>query len=157
MSVNIWSKWDAEFVKRQTALILSSYAHWLGKPLFDVSEAKDAARAVFEADFVLASSNADADPILNYGNQQALSLWELPWEEFIKTPGRHTAEAMEREARADFLRRVRENGYVDDYRGIRVSRSGKRFEIRQAIVWNLIDENQNYVGQAATFTHWEYI
>ena len=49
------------------------------------------------------------------------------------------------------------DGYVDDYRGIRISSTGERFEIQQAIVWNLIDAAGQYQGQAATFHHWNFL
>ncbi len=75
----------------------------------------------------------------------------MDWNTFTRTPGRHTAEPVEREERARFLETVRKQGYVDDYRGIRISSTGRRFEIRQATVWNLIDEGGQYAGQAVTF------
>jgi len=45
-------------------------------------------------------------------------------------------------------------GPVDDYSGIRISQSGRRFRIEQAIVWNLIDAAGHLCGQAATFDTW---
>jgi hypothetical protein len=62
-----------------------------------------------------------------------------------------------RDERAEFLRRVRENGFIDDYSGIRISRTGRRFRIRQAIVWNVLDDAGAYAGQAATFSSWEFL
>jgi hypothetical protein len=64
---------------------------------------------------------------------------------------------MHRDERADFLRRVRENGFVDDYSGIRISGKGRRFRIRQATVWNVLDASGRYAGQAATFSSWEFL
>ena len=58
--------------------------------------------------------------------------------------------ADEREARAELLRRVTEDGYVDDYCGVRISSSGKRFEVRDAYVWNVY-HGEERVGQAALF------
>ena len=49
------------------------------------------------------------------------------------------------------------DGYVDDYRGIRISSSGRRFEIDRATVWNLRDAAQAYAGQAATFSTWRFL
>jgi hypothetical protein len=49
---------------------------------------------------------------------------------------------------------VTANGYIDHYEGIRISSSGKRFKISNAVVWNLTDKNQNYKGQAAWFEQW---
>ena len=143
---------QSDFLARQTRLMLSSYRHWTGKMLWPEDKPDEAlVKEVFFAPSVLASAGIEEDPILNYGNQKALDLWEMDWETFTRTPGRHTAEPMEREERARFLERVRRQGYADDYRGIRISRTGRRFEIRQATVWNLMDANGQYAGQAVTF------
>lgn len=58
---------------------------------------------------------------------------------------------MEREQRAAFLAEVTANGYISNYRGIRISASGRRFYIKDAVVWNIVDETGQYCGQAATF------
>ena len=71
------------------------------------------------------------------------------------TPSRLTAEPVHRDERARLLKRTTEDGFVDDYRGIRISRTGKRFQIHQAIVWNLLDTSGVYRGQAATFSEWD--
>jgi len=65
-----------------------------------------------------------------------------------------TAEPLHREERAILLKRTTRNGFVDDYQGIRISSSGRRFRIERAIVWNLLDEDGNHAGQAATFSQW---
>ena len=72
-------------------------------------------------------------------------------------PSRLTAELMHRDERAQLMTRAARDGFVDDYRGIRVTSSGKRFLIEQAIIWNLIDGNSQSVGQAATFLDWKWL
>jgi hypothetical protein len=52
---------------------------------------------------------------------------------------------------------VQQFGFIDDYSGIRISKTGQRFWIRNATVWNLIDMNGVRVGQAARFDHWDYL
>ena len=144
-----------DFLVRQTRLILSSYRHWKGKNLFPEDKPDEIlAREVFLAPFALCSAGNEDDPILNYGNQKALDLWEMDWQTFTRTPGQKTAEPMEREARSRFLKTVKKQGYIDDYRGIRISSRGRRFEIRQATVWNLVDEKDGHRGQAAVFSEW---
>jgi len=49
---------------------------------------------------------------------------------------------------------VRDRGFIDDYAGVRVAASGRRFRIEQAVVWNLLDDAGQRHGQAATFEHW---
>jgi hypothetical protein len=46
---------------------------------------------------------------------------------------------------------------VDNYSGIRISASGRRFRIENATVWNLADAGGRIHGQAATFHHWTYL
>lgn len=46
---------------------------------------------------------------------------------------------------------VAAQGYIDDYKGVRVSSTGKRFMIKQCIVWEVIDADGVRRGQAATF------
>ena len=53
------------------------------------------------------------------------------------------------------LERVSRDGFIDDYAGVRISASGKRFRIERAVVWNLVDPAGGHHGQAATFSHWQ--
>jgi hypothetical protein len=46
---------------------------------------------------------------------------------------------------------VTERGYISDYAGVRIAADGQRFQIRDAIVWNIHNEQQEYLGQAAYF------
>ncbi len=140
----------------QTQLLLDSFQHWLHRELIPRSGSPlDDAQSLFEAAFVVVSHGTETDPILNYGNRTALDLWEIDIPTLLVTPSRMTAEPMHRDERARLLARTTEHGYVDDYRGIRISQGGKRFEIEQAIVWNLIDADGHHRGQAATFSEWK--
>jgi len=112
---------------------------------------------LFLAPFVVLSHGTETDPVLHYGNAAALDLWERDWDAFTTMPSRYTAEPMLREERDAFLRRVAERGYVDDFAGIRVSSTGRRYRIRGGAVWNLIDAEGQYHGQAAAFRHYEPI
>ncbi len=112
------------------------------------------ARRLFEAPRVVVSHGTQADPILSYGNRLALRLWEMDPATLTQTPSRLTAEPLHREARGVLLERTRRDGYVDDYSGIRISSTGRRFRIEQAIVWNLSDVAGIHCGQAATFDQW---
>ena len=136
--------------------MLDSYRRWIGDDLIPRSGSPgDDARTLFHAPFVVVSHGTEDNPVLNYGNQHALELWEMDIETLTRTPSRETAEPVHRDERAQLLARTTRDGYVDDYSGIRISSSGKRFRIRQAIVWNLIDAAGTYCGQAATFSDWE--
>lgn len=136
-------------------LLLDSFARLLGRELVSREGSDlDQAQRLFAAPFVVVSHGTEADPVLDYGNAQALALWEMTWEELTRTPSRLTAEPVHRDERTRLLERTRRHGYVDDYAGVRVSATGRRFRIEKAIVWNLADAAGNHFGQAATFDRW---
>ena len=152
------SLWQSPFVIAHTQCLVRSYRHFTGKDLLPgVDDPGALARAVYEAPFVLVSHGTEADPVLNYGNAAAQALWEMSWEQLTKTPSRFTAEAPNREERARLLAQVSAHGFIGNYAGIRISSTGRRFRIHQAIVWNLINEISQICGQAATFENWEYL
>ena len=147
-----------DFIETHGAELLRTYHRWTGRHLIEpCGDDRAASRLLFEAPFVVVSGDAGKDQILNYGNKTAMALWEMDWETLTQTPSRLTAEPMHRDERAAFLRRVREQGFIDDYSGIRISSKGRRFRIRQATVWNVVDALDNYRGQAATFSNWEML
>lgn len=156
--VNEITYWHREGCVEHTRLLLDSYRRWLGNELLSPrrSPAEDA-KGLFEAPFVVVSHGTEDDPILNYGNQAALNLWEMDLETLLRTPSRLTAEPVHRDERARLLERTTRDGFVDDYSGIRVTSTGRRFRIARAIVWNLIDEGGGFSGQAATFDRWEWL
>jgi hypothetical protein len=150
--------WVSEWASAHAGKVARSFRHWLGRELLPgVSEPKALARALFDAPFVLVSHGTQADPILNYGNRAALALWEMSWEELTRTPSRLTAEPVAREERARLLAEVTQHGHIANYAGVRISKSGRRFRITQAIVWNLLDENGAHYGQSAMFDRWDYL
>ena len=150
--------WQNPAVIAQTQLIARSLKHWTGRELLPGTfSPAELAEKVFHAPFVLVAHGTDADPILNYGNAAALALWEMSWEELTRTPSRLTAEAPNRAERARLLAAVKTRGFIDDYSGIRISKTGRRFRIAQATVWNLISETGQPAGQAAMFAQWELL
>jgi hypothetical protein len=143
---------------RHCRILADSFERLVGRPLAGaVADDAELARMMFEAPQVIASHGLEADPVLNYGNLTALDLWELSWDDFTSTPSRKTAEPVHRDERARMLAEATANGYIANYSGIRIASTGKRFFIREAIIWNLHDENGAAYGQAATFDQWEWI
>ena len=148
--------WDTEFVIAHTACLAHSLRHWTGRELWP-GNGRQLAQGVFEAPFVLVSHGTEADPILNYGNRAALSLWEMSWDELTAIPSRLTAEPPNREERARLLQEVKRRGFIDDYSGVRISKTGRRFRIARATVWNLLTQDGQACGQAAMFDRWTFI
>ena len=139
-----------------TQILLNSFRKFVGRELIErLGDVQEEARILFHAPFIVVSHGTQDDPILNYGNRVALALWEMDLPTLTSTPSRLTAEPMHRDERAQLMARAARDGFVDDYRGIRISKSGKRFLIERAIVWNLVDSDDCRVGQAATFSSWK--
>jgi hypothetical protein len=144
-----------EFLRQHVDLLLDSHLRLTGRRLWP-SAARGATLAweVFEAPIVLLSHGVAADPVFNYANRAALALFQYTWNEFIAIPSRESAEPANQAARAALMQRVTTHGFVDDYSGVRIAKSGARFRIERATVWNVIDAAGVYRGQAATFTEW---
>lgn len=142
-----WSQW-----------LLNSYRHWIGHELIErIAGPEFQSRALFESPLVVVSHDADADPILNYGNRTALDLWEMTWKQLVTTPSRLTAEPVNRAEREWMLEQARVRGYIDTYRGVRISGTGRRFLVENAMIWNVLDSRGQRVGQAATFSQWAWL
>jgi len=148
----------SSFRNAHSRLLLESFRRATGRDLLNGWDCLDEpAEELFRAPFVLLSHGQEEDPILNYGNAAALSLWEMTWDEFTRTPSRQTAEPTERSLREKLLADVKEKGFSEGYTGVRISRSGRRFEIRDLLLWNVADGSGIYRGQAAVFSDWAYI
>ena len=161
MQVNSWMELPRGSVgstERHARIIADSYRRLLGRPLLAAAEAGEGlAPLLFEADIVVLSHGTEPDPVLNYGNRAALRLWEMDFSAFTRMPSRQTAEPLIQADRERFMQTVAERGFADDYTGIRISSSGRRFELQNAVVFNLQDEAGRPYGQAAAITRYRYV
>jgi MEKHLA domain-containing protein len=147
-----------DYLAAHVARLLASLRHWAGRNLVSPTlSPEEQAREVFHAPFVLLSHNTAPDPILNYANQTGLRLFELSWEDLAVMPSRLTAAAPAQAERARLLSEVSMRGFIDDYSGVRVTKTGRRFSIDRATVWNLLDASGAPYGQAATFSAWRFV
>jgi len=144
------------FLAEHAALLIRAYRHWTGRDLVDsaLSEA-EAARALYRAPFVVLSHDTAADPCFTYANEAAQRLFEMPWQDIVGMPSRYSAEPPARAERETLLAQVAAHGYIANYCGVRIARSGRRFRVRNALVWNLLDAAGGHRGQAACFREWE--
>ena len=131
-------------------LVAASFLRLTGRPLLDDARPESFWRAAR----VIVAHGVEADPLFFYGNRLAMVAFEMRFADFVRLPSRFSAEAINREARARLLERVVRDGFIDDYSGIRISATGRRFRIERAVVWNLIDADGRMHGQAATFERW---
>lgn len=134
-------------------LIVESYARLTRREL-PLAPADDLATALWLAPAAIVAHGTEPDPVFFYGNRLALELFEMDFAVFTRLPSRFSAEPLRREERALLLARVARDGFIDDYSGIRIAASGRRFRIERATVWNLVDAAGLTHGQAATFAHW---
>ncbi|KVH69815.1 MEKHLA domain-containing protein [Burkholderia ubonensis] len=132
-------------------LLADSYHRLLNRPLVpDGMSASDGAAWLYcAAPFGILAHDASADPVFVYGNKRAQAIFEYDWDELTALPSRLSAEPMERRERQLFLDKVTQDGFVSEYRGVRITKTGKRFWIERATVWQLTDAAGNVRGQAA--------
>jgi len=145
---------DNQYLADHIWLLAQSFRKYIGKELMG---SQNVGKSIFDAPFMLVSHDTGADPIFNYGNQTALNLFEMNWQEFTSISSRQSAEPIARSERSLLLKTVSEQGYIENYSGVRISKSGKRFLLQNAIVWNLVDDQNIYHGQAAICYDWNFL
>jgi PAS domain S-box-containing protein len=131
-------------------LLADSYARLLGRPLVpEAMPAIEAGEWLYEhAPFAVLAHNTASDPLFIYGNKAAQRRFGYSWDEITQLPSRLSAEAPNREARQQFLARVQQLGYEEGYKGVRITKSGQRFMIEEATLWQLVDADGKLHGQA---------
>jgi hypothetical protein len=146
------------FLSEHIGLVSNSYRKLLGEKLIEENKAHETlAKTLFYAPFVIVSHNTAEDPVFNYANLKALDLFGFSWQEFTQLPSRLSAEPIHQLEREKLLAEVNRKGYIADYKGIRLTKMGQRFLIKNAVVWNLLDSNGRYAGQAARFEQWQFL
>jgi PAS domain-containing protein len=145
--------------EQSAQLILASYRRHFGRDLVAIDDPSCAAQILGEAPCVVLSALGPfgSDHVFNYANRAALDLFEYSWDELIGQPSSASAEPVHRDERRRLLDEVGQRGFIKNYSGIRVGKHGRRFRIKQATVFNLLDDAGNYLGQAATFADYEYL
>ena len=145
-------------------LMANSFQRFTGQSILGAVETAslndcDLAEMMFAAPQAIVSHGAEADPIFRYANAQALKLWEMDWDSFTRLPSRLSAEAAGdiQSDRDALLKAALTKGWVDNYTGVRISRTGKRFDIRNTVLWNVVDDKGMRHGQAAFIRDWRFL
>lgn len=146
-------------VIQYSKLLINSFKHWTKSPLIETASGDDEelAEQLYYAPFILVSHGTEDDPIFRYVNHAAQLLWKSDWDSMTRMPSRLTAKPDAQEDRERLLKEARENGFVRNYRGTRVTADGKLFAIKDTILWNVVDESGKRHGQAAMFTNFEWL
>jgi hypothetical protein len=140
--------------------ILRSFERAFGRPLLAGGTTHDglqASQLLFRADTVVLAHDGGPDPALIYANAAALQLWERNWADMIGMPSRLTAEPQERASRAQMLANALQQHASEGYSGVRISQSGRRFQIHNARLWTLWGPGNQPCGQAAAFSSWWWL
>ncbi len=149
---------DNNYLSDYVSLITISLRKLARVEIVDFSlSPRNQAKQAFEADYILLAHNATDEPCFRYANRSGLKLFEMSWEEFTSLLSKYSAERENQAERHMLLDGVKSKGYVDNYSGIRISKSGRRFEISDAMVWNVLNLQGRRIGQAAMFRDYKYI
>ena len=158
-----WLAGDAQALAAQ---LIGSYREGFGQPLItglpgDAS-GEQWAQALHAAPLaVLAHDGSPLDrgdgPRLIYANRAALTLWDRSWAEMVGMPSQLTAEPAERSSRQNALSAAQKQTVSSGYRGIRINRHGRRFQINNARLWTLLGPTGESLGQAACFSSWWWL
>lgn len=139
-------------------LIRFSFERLLDRP-FPIADSSELAfpKQLYHASFAVLAHDGSETPMFTYANLTAQNLFEMSFEEITQMPSSQSAEMEHRSAREKALREVMEKGYIEDYSGIRISKTGKRFRILDALLWNLVDSEMRHRGQAVIFYKWQFL
>ena len=151
--------WLSDEVVQRCGWLAAGFRRWTGREILSdlAHQPIDLARSLYDAPQVIVAHGTQADPIFWFANRTAQRLWEVDWPMFIRMPSRQSVEAGEHDDRERLLARAQADGYVDDYQGVRISASGRRFRIQNVVLWNLRNEQDQPAGQAATFADWTFL
>lgn len=145
---------DSPATRAFVRLLADSFARTVGRDLipgYGELDDRTLTAALRDLPQPVVSHGTEPDPIFRYANTAALTLWEMGWDPFTKLPSRRSAEA---EAdiqgdRARLLAAALAKGWVAEYQGIRISATGRRFMIRDTVLWTVTDAQGVRHGQAA--------
>lgn len=140
---------ENQFALEIADLLCLSFKGLTGKPL--LTSGADLGQRLYEAPFAVLAHDTQPDPIFFYANLAAQKVFEITWGEIVTLPSRVSAEALNQTERARLLEEVKRYGFISNYSGVRISKTGRRFLVQNATVWNLTNNDGVYCGQAATF------
>lgn len=104
-----------------------------------------------QAPYSLLAHDSSDDPRFIYANQRALHCFKYSEAEIIGLPSRLSAAEVDRVARQQLLLTVREKGIASNYTGPRVDKFNQTFTIYDGAVWQIYNEREALIGQAALF------
>ncbi|MDT8406918.1 MAG: MEKHLA domain-containing protein [Methylococcales bacterium] len=147
--------WVRPEIQQLAGYLADSYEQVLHCPLLShMTPRLGIGFALYYAPFAVLAHSAEIEPKFIYANLVAQHLFERSETQLLGLPSRQSAEPGLREARAAMLAQAHNQGFIRDYTGVRIAKSGQRFRIEQAIIWNVVDSQGVQIGQAARFADW---
>jgi|AraplaMF_Col_mMF_1032025.scaffolds.fasta_scaffold04625_3 hypothetical protein len=146
------NRYQQDFIAR----LVGAFARVTGADLVAQAGLDPAAlgESAWHGDFALLTHRGGADAVLNYGNLFVQKLWAADWTALTALPSALTAPQEGRETRAAMMAQVAARGFVTGYAGERIAADGRRFIIRDGIVWRLQEKSGEPFGVAAFFKHY---
>lgn len=134
----------------RAAVILDSYRHHLGRDLFprSGSAATDAER-LFDLPMGVLAHDTSTPALLDWANRAAAVAFDATPTALLGRPSAATAPADATANREQLFTRLREQGFVTGYEGVRISLTGRRFVIADVTVYELRDRDGRAAGHAA--------
>ena len=128
--------WLSSDKQELAGLLLHAHQRAFSRPLIAAAQPGHSKRLIcqhlFACGFPVLAHGTEQDPKLSYANAAALQLWVSHWDELIGMPSRLTAPDSERAERSSALGQAKHLDAVQNYRGIRINRNGRRFMINKA-------------------------
>lgn len=134
-----------------TQMILNSYFELFQRQLINRNGLLSDYDELVEKDFYLVSHRFEDEPRFVFATKKAIELWETTWDGFYRMPSRYSAEEDHRAKREKMLQSANLKGYFEGYEGIRISSKKNRFRIKDVLIFNVSNVNNEVVGQAALF------
>jgi hypothetical protein len=144
--------WTEDELRTRARWLLRSYRRWAGEELLQLPPGADdaaRARALFDAPIAVLAHDRQPDPLCVYANAAALAAFELTLADAPAFATSRTVEPAARDERVAALARAEEAGLLSGYSGVRVSTTGRRFQIHDGRIWTVLDDDGRRVGQAA--------
>jgi hypothetical protein len=150
---------ENEFQDAFMARVVDSFLRVTGMSLTAQTgiDSSSLGRGIYFGDFALLCHRGDDGAVLNYANAFAQHLWDADWDTLVSMPSVATAPPEAVASRAKLMDKVARDNFVADYGGVRVSRTGRLFRIKNATVWRLLDETGGAFGVGAYFRDYEFL
>lgn len=139
---------DLEFFE----LLVGSFRRVVGRDLLEKNRGPEWLYG--DAPFAVVAHNSEAEPLFVYANATAQRRFGYSWSEFTRLKAKLATGQVKSCEQAQLLDAIDRKGFVTNYRGLQVMKSGGRFRTEDATVWQLKDRHGVSQGQAAMFSKW---